>query len=203
MKTVLKGMFKRKLTLDARIHDCIALSLKLLDLFLSKPGHEQLAGEFDSVCALETEQENLCETFVEDIDRKYSLPFYWEDIYSVFLDLKKLFSLLIVYYNKTCIFKNPKSFSRFFQIQRNILLNAAAFFSEYRNKRLYVAEVLKNNNFEMKNFSKAYFNAVTGIINFGEESMTCMNILTLFERINEINENLQDSMKKIYIDTNL
>jgi hypothetical protein len=62
---------------------------------------------------------------------------------------------------------------------------------------------LKNNNFEMKNFSKAYFNAVTGIINFGEESMTCMNILTLFERINEINENLQDSMKKIYIDTNL
>ena len=203
MNTVLKGVFKKRQTMDAQIDDCIGVTLKLLDLFLSKTGHEQLGKEFDSVCALETEQENLCATFVEDIDRKYSLPFYWEDIYAVFLDLGKLFSLLIVYFNKTCIFKNPKSFSQFFQIERNILLNVRAFFSAYRKKRLYVAELLKNNNFEMKNFSKAYFNAVTGIINSGKETLTGMNILALFERMNEINENLQGAMKKMFIDTNL
>jgi hypothetical protein len=203
MKIALKEAFKKKQTMDARIHDCIAVTLKLLDLFLRTPGHEQLAKAFDSVCALETEQENLCNTFVEDIDRKLSLPFYWEDIYTVFLDLKKLFSLLVVYYNKACIFKSPKSFSQFFQIERNILLNIRAFFSEYRKKRLYVGELLKNNNFELKNFSKTYFNAVTGIINLGQETLAGMNILALFERMNEINENLQGAMKKIYIDTNL
>jgi hypothetical protein len=203
MKLVLKEAFKRKQTMEARIHACIGVTRKLLDLFVSKPGHEQLAGAFDAVCALESEQEELCATFVEDIDRKYSLPFYWEDIYAVFLDLKKLFVLLVAYFNKSCIFKSPKSFSQFFQIETNILLNVHAFFSEYRKKRLYVAELLKNNNFEIKNFSKAYFSAVTGIINLGQESLTGMNILALFERMNEINENLQDTLKKIYIDTNL
>jgi hypothetical protein len=203
MNTMLRGVFKKKGNMETQIHDCIDVTLKLLDLFLSKSNHAQLSKEFDSVYEIETEQEKLCASIVENIDRRYSLPFYWEDIYAVFLDLKKIFSLLLVYFNKACIFKNPKSFAHFFQIERNILLNTHAFFNQYRKKRLYVTELLKNNSFEIKDFSKTYFNAVTGIINMGKEILTGLNILALFEKMNEVNEDLQDLMKKIFIDTNL
>jgi hypothetical protein len=189
--------------MNAQIHDCIDVTLKLLETFLSRSNHTQLNKDFDQVCEIETEHEKLCASIVADIDRKYSLPFYWEDIYDVFLELKKIFSLFIVYFNKACVFKNPQSFSRFFQIEKNILLNTHTFFSQYQKKRLFVMELLKNNRFEIKDFSKTYFNAVTGIVNMGKETLTGMNILTLFERMNEVNENLQDLMQKIFIDTNL
>jgi len=63
--------------------------------------------------------------------------------------------------------------------------------------------LLKNNQHELKNFTRLYYHGIASIAQEGEQPHITSRLLELFLEINTVNSTIQDLLQKILIETNL
>ena len=101
------------------------------------------------------------------------------------------------------IYKSRYSFSHFFELEDRILENVLEFFREYLSNRKYARELLKNNQHELKNFVRLYYQGIASISREQAQSPTTSRLLEIFLEVNTVNSAIQDLLQKILIGTNL
>jgi len=201
---MLKGLIKkRRFNFEAYFYEEIKILIDLINTFTKTVDYNDLKNSLDDVVRFESNFENYHRSLIEQFKDRSYLPFYWQDLYSVSLCLKRIMTFLNLYYNKCIIFRNDFSFSVLFDTEIKMLNNTRSFFEEYLDNRKYVHELLKNNYQEIKNFSHLYLSIVNNkVINQININNFC-EISGVFEKINNENENLNNSLNKILIGTNI
>jgi hypothetical protein len=195
-------LFRQRIKLDDFIITGIDIVRKLVRLLLiSEPGTD--AGQSDEIMDLDLQFEDSFTCFLQSLDKKYYLPFYWEDMFEVYSNLKKIVAILQTYSTEKRIYKIRFSFSHFFELEERILENVLEFFREYLSNRKYAAELLKNNQHELKNFVRLYYQGIASISREQAQSHITSRLLEILLEINTVNSAVQDILQKILIGTNL
>ena len=202
MKKLGSVLFRQRIKLDDFIITGIDIVRKLVRLLLiSEPGTD--AGQSDEIMDLDLQFEDSFTCFLQSLDKKYYLPFYWEDMFEVYSNLKKIVAILQTYSTEKRIYKIRFSFSHFFELEERILENVLEFFREYLSNRKYAAELLKNNQHELKNFVRLYYQGIASISREQAQSHITSRLLEILLEINTVNSAVQDILQKILIGTNL
>ena len=202
MKSLGSVLFRQRIKLDDYIITGIDSIRKIVNLLLiSKQGAD--SEQPDEVIELELQFDDSFGCFLQSLDRKYYLPFYWEDMYEVYSNLKKIVAILQTYATERRIYKVNYSFSHFFELEDHILENVAEFFREYLGNRKYAGELLKNNQHELKDFIRLYYQGIASISREQAQSHTTSRLLEIFLEINTVNSAIQDLLQKILIGTSL
>jgi hypothetical protein len=195
-------LFRQRIRLDDFIITGIDIVRKLVRLLLiSEPGTD--AGQSDEIMDLDLQFEDSFTCFLQSLDKKYYLPFYWEDMYEVYSNLKKIVAILQTYSTEKRIYKIRFSFSHFFELEDRILENVLEFFRDYLSNRKYAGELLKNNQHELKGFFRLYYQGIASISREQARSHITSRLLGILLEINTVNSAIQDLLQKILIGTNL
>jgi uncharacterized protein Yka (UPF0111/DUF47 family) len=202
MKSLGSMLFRQRIKLDDYIITGIDILRKLVHLQLnSKQGTD--SEQSDEILDLELQFEDSFNDFLQSLDKKYYLPFYWEDMYEVYSNLKKIVAILQTYSTEKRIYKVRFSFSHFLELEDRILENVVEFFREYLGNRKYTGELLKNNQHELKNFVRLYYQGIASISREQAQSHITSRLLEILLEINAVNSTIQDLLQKILIGTNL
>ena len=202
MKSLGSVLFRQRIKLDDYIISGIDILRKLVhQLLISKQGAD--SEQSDEIIDLELQFEDSFALFLQSLDKKYYLPFYWEDMYEVYSNLKKIVAILQTYATEKRIYKVRFTFSHFFELEDRILDNVVEFFREYLGNRKYAGELLKNNQHELKNFVRLYYQGIASISREQAQSHITSRLLEIFLEINTVNSAIQDLLQKILIGTNL
>jgi hypothetical protein len=202
MKSLGSVLFRQRIKLDDYIITGIDILRKLVHLLLiSKQSAD--SEQSDETVELELQFEDSFGCFLQSLDKKYYLPFYWEDMYEVYSNLKKLVAILQTYATEKRIYKVHFSCSHFFELEDRILENVTEFFREYLGNRKYAGELLKNNEHELKNFVRLYYQGIASISRGQVQSHISSRLLEICLEINTVNSAIQDLLQKILIGTNL
>lgn len=202
MKSLGSVLFRQRIKLDDYIISGIDILRKLVhQLLISKQGAD--SEQSDEIIDLELQFEDSFGCFLQSLDKKYYLPFYWEDMYEVYSNLKKIVAILQTYATEKRIYKVRFTFSHFFELEDRILDNVVEFFREYLGNRKYAGELLKNNQHELKNFVRLYYQGIASISREQAQSHITSRLLEIFLEINTVNSAIQDLLQKILIGTNL
>ncbi len=203
MKSLVKVLFRQRIKLEEYLFAGIKVLQELVEMLLTTKQDGQDHDHADRMLDLEVTFEDSFSLFLESLDKKYYLPFYWEDIYEVYTNLGKIFATLHVYYTEQRIFKTRFSFNHFLEMEGRVLENMKYYLKEYMSNRKYSQELLKNNQHELKNFSRLYYHGIASISEEGERSHVTLRLLELFLKINTVNATIQSLLQKILIETNL
>ncbi len=202
MKSLGSVLFRQRIKLDDYIITGIDILRKLVHLLLiSKQSTD--SEQSDETVELELQFEDSFGCFLQSLDKKYYLPFYWKDMYEVYSNLKKIVAILQTYATEKRIYKVRLTFSHFFELEDRILENVTEFFREYLGNRKYAGELLKNNRHELKNFIRLYYQGIASISREQAQSHITSRLLEIFLEINTVNSAIQDLLQKILIGTNL
>ena len=202
MKNLGSMLFRQRIKLDDYIITGIDILRKLVHLqLISKQGAD--SEQSDEILDLELQFEDSFACFLQSLDKKYYLPFYWEDMYEVYSNLKKIVAILQTYSTEKRIYKVRFSFSHFLELEDRILENVVEFFREYLGNRKYTGELLKNNQHELKNFVRLYYQGIASISREQAQSHITSRLLEILLEINAVNSTIQDLLQKILIGTNL
>jgi len=203
MKSLGKMLFRQRTKLEEYLIAGIDILQNLVRLLSAAKQDSQDPDLTDRVLDLEVGFDDSYAFFLRSLDKKYCLPFYWEDIFEVYSNLKKIFSGLHTYYAERRIYQAPFSFDRFLELEGLVMENTKCFFQEYLTNRKYSKELLKNNQHELKNFNRLYYHGIASIGQARERLYIISRILKLFLEINTVNSSIQDLLQKILIETNL
>jgi hypothetical protein len=203
MKKLGSVLFRQRIKLDDYLVAGIDILHKLVQLLLVIKQEGADSEQTDEILDLELRFEDSFTRFLESLDKKYYLPFYWEDMYEVYSNLKKIFAILQTYSTEKRIYKIRFSFSHFLEMEDRILQNVIEFFREYLGNRKYAGELLKNNRHELKNFVRLYYQGIASISREQTQSHITSRLLEIFLEINTVNNTIQDLLHKILIGTNL
>jgi len=203
MKSLAKVLFRQRIKLDEYLIAGIDILQDLVQLLVTTKQGSQDPDQTDRMLDLEVSFEDSFALFLRSLDKKYYLPFYWENIFEVYSNLKKIFSILHTYYAERRIYKTRFSSNHFLELEGRVLENVKCFFQEYLSNRKYSEELLKNNQHELKNFTRLYYHGIASIAQEGEQSHITSRLLELFLEINTVNNTIQDLLQKILIETNL
>lgn len=202
MKSLGSVLFRQRIKLDDYIINGIDVLRKLVHLqLISNQGTD--SEQPDEILDLELQFEDCFAQFLQSLNKKYYLPFYWKDMYEVYSNLKKIVAILQTYSAEQRIYKVCFSFSHFFELEDRILDNVIQFFREYLHNRKYTGELLKNNQHELKNFVRLYYQGIASISREQTQSHITSRLLEIFLEINKVNSAIQDLLQKILIGTNL
>jgi hypothetical protein len=202
MKNLGSVLFRQRIKLDDYIIAGIEILRKIVRL-LSNCEQGTDSEQSDKILDLDLQFEDSFALFLQSLDKKYYLPFYWEDMYEVYSNLKKIVAILQTYFTEKRIYKSRYSFSHFFELEDRILENVLEFFREYLSNRKYARELLKNNQHELKNFVRLYYQGIASISREQAQSPTTSRLLEIFLEVNTVNSAIQDLLQKILIGTNL
>ncbi len=203
MKSLAKVLFRQRIKLDEYLIAGIDILQDLVQLLVTTKQGSQDPDQTDRMLDLEVSFEDSFALFLRSLDKKYYLPFYWENIFEVYSNLKKIFSILHTYYAERRIYKTRFSSNHFLELEGRVLENVKCFFQEYLTNRKYSEELLKNNQHELKNFTRLYYHGIASIAQEGEQPHITSRLLELFLEINTVNSTIQDLLQKILIGTNL
>lgn len=203
MKNITSVLFRQRIKLDDYVITGIDILHKLVQLLLISRQEDTDSDQTDEILDLELQFEDSFDCFLQSLDKKYYLPFYWEDMYEVYSNLKKILAILQTYYTEKRIYKVRFSFSHFLELEDRILENAIEFFQEYLHNRKYAGELLKNNQHELKNFVRLYYQGIASISREQAPSHITSRLLEVFLDINAVNNTIQDLLLKILVGTNL
>jgi len=203
MKSLAKVLFRQRIKLDEYLIAGIDILQDLVQLLVTTKQGSQDPDQTDRMLDLEVSFEDSFALFLRSLDKKYYLPFYWENIFEVYSNLKKIFSILHTYYAERRIYKTRFSSNHFLELEGRVLENVKCFFQEYLTNRKYSEELLKNNQHELKNFTRLYYHGIASIAQEREQSHFTSRLLELFLEINAVNSTIQDLLQKILIETNL
>ena len=203
MKSLGQVLFRQRIKLDEYLIAGIDILRKLVQLLLIPTQDSPDSEQTDEMLDLELLFEDSVALFLQSLDKKYYLPFYWEDMFEVYSNLKKIFAILHTFYAERRIYKTRFSFYHFLELEGRVLENVKCFFQEYLTNRKYSKELLKNNQHELKNFTRLYYHGIASISQEREQSHITSRLLELFLEINTVNSTIQDLLQKILIGTNL
>jgi hypothetical protein len=123
-----------------------------------------------------------------------ALPFWWEDFFNVENELKSLVSQLIIYTNNINLIETQTPFEKLLEREILILKDIKNFFSEILTGK-YDFVLMKENYL---NHEKEYSKILMENGETSEESSALYSpVVRIFERINNINENISDSLGNI------
>lgn len=203
MKNLGNMLFRQRIRLDDCLIKGIDILHKLVELLLGAKDEGAESAQPDEILDIELLFEDGFSCFLKCLDKKYYLPFYWEDMYEVYSNLKKILSILQTFYAEKRIYKTRFSFSHFLELEGRILENIKCFFQEYLHNRKYGEELLKNNQHELKNFVRLYYQGIASISREQVQSHMTSRLLEVFLDINAVNSSIQDVLQKILVGTNL
>ena len=158
----------------------------------------------NKILELENQFESYEKSFLKAVEERRCLPACWEEIWKINRALKELVNHFSMIFNKEQIFRSSDSYSVFYDYQKRFLDNVKSFFTDYLSNRKYVYEILLNNQLELKNFMKLYFSRINSVSSDNIAAVESqLRILELFEKVNEINDRIQNSLSKIYVSTGI
>ena len=203
MKNLGRVLFRQRIKLDDYLvggMDVLREFLQML-LFSNTDGAdpEQMEGILDLQLMLEDGYEH----FLQSLDKKYYLPFYWEEMFEVYSNLKKIFAVLQTYATEKRIYQSRDKFAHFLELEERVLENIKSFIREYLSNRKYAEELLKNNRHELQNFTRLYYHGIASISRDDAQSYATSRLLEILLEINNINNTIQDLLQKILIGTSL
>ncbi len=199
-----KGFLKKRYSLEMTVNEGVEIVQNLIDAMEAAGPDTDSFITANSILEIENQFEKYGKRFQERIEERHYLPVCWEEIWKINSSLKSLIHHFVMIFNKNQIFKNRESYTVFYDYEKRFLNNVKAFFTEYLKNRKYVYEVLVNNQLELKNFMKIYFNKINSICGENIADADCkIKILEIFEQINETNEIIQNSMNKIFVATKI
>ena len=201
MKGLARVLFRQRIKLDDYLIDGIDILRKLVELLLNLERGE--AEQTNGMLDLELLFEDSIEHFLQSLDKKFYLPFYWDDMYEVYTNLKKIFVALQAFATEKRIYNARFSFTRFLELEDRILDNVRCFFQEYMGNRKYAGELLKNNQHELKDIVRLYYQGIVSISREQLQSHVTSRLLEHFLEINALNTRVHDLLQKILIGTNL
>ncbi|MBP7654040.1 hypothetical protein KA977_11495, partial [Candidatus Dependentiae bacterium] len=134
-------------------------------------------------------------------NQKQSLPFYWQDLFSINYRLKNIFDSII---GCTHINQFGPKLLKLFNIETEIIKNFNCFFEEYLNNIKYSREILTNNQLLFKQFKENYFSYISSErIDSSEKIVWFSEYFHNLKIISEQNEMINNNMNKILISSNI
>jgi hypothetical protein len=203
MKNLGKVLFRQRIKLDDYLVGGIEILRKLLQILLGSERGGSDAETTEGILDLQLMLEDGYALFLQSLDKKYYLPFYWEDMFEVYSNLKKIFAILQTYSAEKRIYQSRFSFSHFLELEDRILGNVKCFIEEYLSNRKYAEELLKNNRHELQNYVRLYYHGIASIGKQQAQSHITSRLLEVLLEINAVNNIIQDLLQKILIGTNL
>ena len=198
------SLFKNKSIRKKSLLEGIEIVREIVDVLDNTSEQSDNFITANKILELENKFNSYEKSFLKAVEKCHYRPSLWEDIWKINRALKDLVNQFSLIFNKEQAFRIEDTYSVFYDYQKRFLDNTASFFTDYLKNRKYVYELLLNNQLEMKNFMKIYFSRINTISNeniAGIESR--IKILEIFERINEINDRIQNSLNKIYVGSGL
>jgi hypothetical protein len=203
MKNLGKVLFRQRIKLDEYLIAGIEVLRKFLRILLVSKPEAPNSDQPEGILDLQLQLEDGYNLFLQSLDKKYYLPFYWEDMFEVFSNLKKIFSILQTYSTEKRIYQSQQTFSHFLELEERVLENVRCFIGEYLSNRKYAEELLKNNQHELQNFVRLYYHGIASISREDAQSHVTSRLLEILLEINTVNNTIQDLLQKILIGTNL
>jgi hypothetical protein len=195
-------LFRKRARLEIRLIGGVDGIFRLMDVLLEEAAAGAPSGApaapMGRVLEIEAEFEQQYDAFLESIDRRHNLPFYWTDLFEVYSGLKGIFSLLIDYCIKRQIFQSRYSFRALLQQESGLLRNARSFLEEHLANREYAAELLESYHLQVKEFSRIHFQNVASLGSGANGTAGDMKILEIFERMNQLNRAVLDRLQKVF-----
>ncbi len=195
-----KHLFKKRVGLENKIIEEIDIVLSLIETMgktATEPNSFIIA---NNILELETVLDKQEQEFIEQINKQNHLPDCWEELFKISNSLKQLFKQLSMAFNKIQIFKDNESYFSFYEHEKRFLFNIKNFIYEYVKNRKYAYQLVVNNQHELKDFMKIYYTKLNAA--FGgspEHSDIKIKMLEIFQQINKINEEVQETVTKIYV----
>ncbi|NOY09062.1 MAG: hypothetical protein GXP33_09490 [Spirochaetes bacterium] len=199
MKALIASFLKKRIRIEERLKEEIEIVLKLIDYLIKMRKNEKAENKLASVLEIEAEMENHYDSFLQSIDKKYYLPFYWEEIYDLYMKIKKVFSSLLLYFNRRHILEDTQIFDTFLTTEIKVLNNISLFFDEYISNRKYVQELLKNNGILIKQLSHMHLQIISNTIFESRDSLLKYRLVEVLENIAVTDRSIQDLLNKIFL----
>lgn len=199
MKALIASFLKKRIRIEERLKEEIEIVLKLIDYLIKMRKNEKAENKLASVLEIEAKMENHYDSFLQSIDRKYYLPFYWEEIYDLYMKIKKVFSSLLLYFNRRHILEDTQIFDTFLTTEIKVLNNISLFFDEYISNRKYVQELLKNNGILIKQLSHMHLQIISNTIFESRDSLLKYRLVEVLENIAVTDRSIQDLLNKIFL----
>ena len=203
MKNLSRVLFRQRIKLDDYLTAGIDVLHDLLQMLLFSHTDGADPEQMEGILDLQLMLEEGYEHFLQSLDKKYYLPFYWEEMFEVYSNLKKIFAVLQTYATEKRIYHSRKKFNHFLELEERILENVKSFIREYLSNRKYAEELLKNNRHELQNFTRLYYHGIASISRDDAQSYATSRLLEILLEINNINNTIQDLLQKILIGTSL
>ena len=199
MKIGIKSMVKKRTEIEKAIVEEVNYINKLIQEVSNEERTTNIADKINLVVTIESELDKNYQYFLKVIEQEYVTPFYWEELFDLYIEVKKIFSLLVLFINKNNMVENPLNFSSFFVIQQRVMNNIQEFLNEYFTNRKYVNELLKNNKYEIKELLKNYLEIVAKNLMGKEHYGIKLKAIDVLESIVNTDEKIQDILMKIMI----
>jgi len=199
VKALIASFLKKRIRIEERLKEEIEIVLKLIDYLIKMRKNEKAENKLASVLEIEAEMENHYDSFLQSIDKKYYLPFYWEEIYDLYMKIKKVFSSLLLYFNRRHILEDTQIFDTFLTTEIKVLNNISLFFDEYISNRKYVQELLKNNGILIKQLSHMHLQIISNTIFESRDSLLKYRLVEVLENIAVTDRSIQDLLNKIFL----
>ena len=199
MKSFIGSFVKKRAAIEIKIKDETVIIEKLLDFLINLGKRGITAKDMVTVLELEAEMENHYNSFLQSIDKKQYLPFYWEELYDLYMEIKKIFNSLIMYFNKRNVLEDTEIFNSFLTTQKEVMKNITLFFDEYISNRKYIKELLKNNGVTIKTLSKIHLKIIGNTVFESKDSLLKYRIIEILESISNIDYTIQDLLNKILL----
>ncbi|MCD6122430.1 MAG: hypothetical protein J7K04_11385 [Spirochaetales bacterium] len=199
MKNLIYSFVKKRAHIEVKIKEETVIVEKLIDFLIKLSGQPNTEKDIVTILELEAEMADHYSLFLQSIDKKQYLPFYWEEIYDLYMDIKKIFNFLILYFNKRNVLEDTEIFNAFLNTQKGVMKNIVLFFDEYISNRKYVRELLKNNNTIIKTLSKMHLKIIGNTIFESRDSLLKYRIIEILESISTIDYTIQDLLNKILL----
>ncbi len=199
MKALIASFLKKRLRIEEKVKEETEIVLKLINYLIKMRKYKKAENGLASVLEIEAEMENHYDSFLLSIDKKYYLPFYWEEIYDLYMKIKKVFSSLLLYFNRRHILEDTQVFNTFLTTEIKVMNNIGLFFDEYISNRKYVRELLKTNGTLIKQLSHIHLQIISNTIFESENSLLKYRLVEVLENITVTNHSIQDLLNKILL----
>jgi len=202
MKGILYSFINRQINIEKYLIKGIDILEQIIKLMITGSVYKDLKNSLPVMINLEMEFDDNHEAFNDTLEKRYRVPYYWQDIYEVYQCIIKITDLLNLYYNKSIIYKNEISFEVLFNKELVILKEIKEFFYEYLKNRKYAREILKNLKNENRNFKKIYLNLIT-VLKENAFFKGVFEIRDIFEQMGRENESIHYLLNKVMIGTSI
>ncbi len=193
----------KRLEFETYIHKEIELIKKSIEILLNNKTFHDLESALNDMENIDKNFSELICDLNKDCESNLRKPFYWTNIYSLCHEFQVLFSILNMFYHQEKIYKMIPSYQSLFHSQLLILKNINNFIDEFIRNRKYISELLKNNENEIKNFSRIHLSSMEKSHMSENSSREKFELLRTLAILNNKNKEIQIILNEIFISSHM